>query len=83
MVGSVSHENDGILKAIDELRKRGAVGATFADGAITSVTFAAPMPDAKPDEKPMTAHQRLTKAEREELNAYRLELELAEELGNA
>jgi hypothetical protein len=75
--------NDYILKAIDELRKRGAIGATFAEGVITSVSFASPPLEAPTDEKPLTTHQRLLKSEREELAMYRQEREMAEELGNA
>ncbi len=75
--------NDDILKAIDELRKRGAIGATFADGVITSVAFASPPLEPVVADKPVPTHQRLTKEERADYARLKERYEMDEELGNA
>lgn len=77
----ISHES--AIKTIATLRAMGAVAVGFhADGGLASASFAAPvLPEVAP-EKPLTKHESLLKAEREELNAARIKRQMDEELGN-
>ncbi len=77
-------KNDSALDVIAKLRAMGAVSASFhPDGALAQATFATPLIEPQPDEKPASTHQRLVKAERERLDELEKRLAMAVELGNA